>query len=440
MKRLFVFLFLIPTAFIHCAFGASCEVVDATGNRQLREQILSNENLPGVRIGLGGIKDANTAHGLGKVNKAMSGYEKSICKTLAKSMGEGNTAVKVSIIKTDYKGYYMTCEPMPGCLEKSVSQIKGELPKIPGGSAQLNVSMVTARNYPEGYVQSRFVNAYPEASGSVVDFANKELKEAAQEANGVGNRAQLPEADEEFLKKIKANAEKYRTLGEEAVDKDFRRLVKALDVLVETPYFYSENIEKQLESALHHNGKLNMGGYNLSAAQTGDDLFFVVRSGGEVKRVLGADARGLGVENFLARYQELAQDLNKGNEITGLKDLLDLSTRSMKRADRLMDDSFALYQHLLVKGISRREEGVSLDDVFASVHKEYNEVAKNRQGLMEIRAGAIGNCGEKPKEILNRISAIHNGLKTLEKAGVDGVFGQSCLGVEHLILKHGLDT
>jgi hypothetical protein len=86
----------------------------------------------------------------------------------------------------------------------------------------------------------------------------------------------------------------------------------------------------------------------------------------------------------------------------------------------------------------------TLDQVIASANNDYIEqIVREKPGsnvkLMEMRAGSVCNCdGQDIKVVMNRITATHNRLKLMEKAGYHGHFGTSCIGVEYWVRKLGI--
>lgn len=429
--KFLAFLFL-AAIFLSGQRALACEIGNITGNTAQRQGLFAKENLPGVRVGIGGMKDANGKYGLGKVNDSLSSYEKRLCQKLAATKG-----MSAKIVKTDFKGYYVTCSPMPSCLdglEKTVAQVGA--PELPEGE-KLQANSVKASNYSEGYIKARAVSEYPGKTSDFDSFVKEELEAGIKEATGNSRLESVDPDDEKFMRQLSQNVENYRKKGIEAVDPKFRRLVKGLDNLMEVPFVNSNNIEEELDHALSGKGASSASDFKVSAAQTGDDLFVVIRQGDEVQKVVGADARGLGVTNMTSRYKELALAYSEGRPPAGVKDVMDLSGKAVERADASMDKSLGLYKKLVIEELEKGP-GDSLDQAVKAAHDRYNEMAKTDPDLMAVRAGAINNCGSDQGKIMNRITAIHNRLKIMEAAGHDGVFGASCLGAEYLILKHGL--
>lgn len=416
------------------AHATSC-VSNMTGKDAVssRQALFSNNNLPGVRVGIGGMKEANGKHGLGMVNAALSAYEASLCQKIS-----GIEGVRAEINKTDFKGYYLTCSPMPSCLAKLEQRAASvPVPKIEGSEA-LQTNIASASNYSEGYIKARAQAQYPNFREPFDAFIKEEMEAAMLEATGKDSLSRLNPDDPEFLERLSKNVERYRKSGEEAVEPQMRRLVKGLDNLMEIPFSNSNNIESELEDALAGKNSVAASGYRVSAAQTGDDLFIVVREGNDVRKVVGVDARGLGVTNMTSRYRTLAQAYRDGDNVAGAQYFMRISADAIVKADESMEKSLGLYQQVVLEELSREGGSRDLDAAVKSAHDRYHQLAQNDPELMQARAGAINHCGADRDKIMNRITAIHNRLKVMEAAGYDGVFGASCLGAEYLILKHGL--
>jgi hypothetical protein len=73
-----------------------------------------------------------------------------------------------------------------------------------------------------------------------------------------------------------------------------------------------------------------------------------------------------------------------------------------------------------------------------AAHDKYVALTDLDPELMQIRAGALDDCGKDPKVIMNRVTAIHNRLKLMEKANINGFYGMSCLGTEYFLRLSGL--
>src|SRR5690606_33578474 len=143
-----IFIFLL----ICLSFNAyACEVSDLTHESmaQARSAFVSDQTNPGTRIALSGMKDANKKYGLGTVNTAIAGYEQRLCNLFK------NSQYEVKVVKTDFKGYFVQCSPMPNCAQSitsTVSQLEG--PKFNDG-ASMRTSSSSAPNYQEGYIKAR---------------------------------------------------------------------------------------------------------------------------------------------------------------------------------------------------------------------------------------------------------------------------------------------
>lgn len=390
-----------------------CEVKNITGDDfQSERSNLFNSRDSGVRIAYNGIKAANTQFGLGAVNSAMEAYEKNLCRNLPKG---------TQVYKTDFKGYFFKCNS--NCEEMNSIIKTIESPVLPDNKMRLSTTSVSSGSFKEGYVKARAVSEYGEVGDNFINFVNDEIRASLDD---LGDKIHKKSFKSELAKDI----ELYRKSKLDDIDPKMLRLIKSMDVLVEVPYSNSNNIDDELKRALNSNTKV-------SSAQTGDDLFIVVKDGKDVSKVIGADAKGLGVLNITSRFDNILERHKNNKNIDDIDALYELSLNSIKDADETMEKSMQLYEKLIreeVLNYPDRELEVSI----GMAHKRYNHLALEDVNLMEMRAGALSNCGKDPQEIMNKITAIHNRLKVLESNGIKGYFGRSCLGAEYWILKHGL--
>ena len=96
------------------AYGLEIENLTGDAESEARSAYISAKE-PGVRVAILGIKEANSEYGPGDVNSMIQEYEKRMTKELA--------AIDAQIVKTDFKGYYITCNPSPGCLERALQKL-----------------------------------------------------------------------------------------------------------------------------------------------------------------------------------------------------------------------------------------------------------------------------------------------------------------------------
>jgi hypothetical protein len=420
--------------------GLSC-LVDLTDQAAAaaRQAVFDNANAPGLRVGWNGMKELNKRFGLGGVNSVVASYESRLCNQFSSAeFRQANPGVEVRIQKTDFKGYYIECTPTSSCrgvIEEQISRVPR--PRFEDGTVFEN-SVVRAQNYQEGYIRSRMLGTYSEEAArtpNIASFINDEMSAAVQEATGNNSISAVDASDEEFMARLARNVDSFRNEGIDSVDQNFRRLVLGLDTLLEIPFTNSSNIENDLEQALRSGDSVPP--FQISTAQSGDDMFVVVRRGDEIERIVGADAKGLGVENMTSRYVEFLNQSQSG-QITSMSDISELSMRAIDRADLRMEQSFNRYSEILRSEL--RAGGGNIDEALLRVHNRYaSEVAENSQ-LMTIRAGGISGSSADNEVIMNRITTIHNNLKTMEAAGISNHYGTSCLSTEYWLLRMGLQA
>lgn len=386
----------------------ACEIVNLTGETQVEaRKALINSHKPGVRIAYSGLKSANASLGLGGVNKLMERYEKDLCAKLPKGS---------RVLKTDFKGYFVECS---GSCQDMARLAK----TISPSTSKLGVSVVEANSYSEGYIKARVVNEYGVRSGTLSEFIDEEVKDSLR---GIQEVRKSPAFERQFKEAI----ELYRKDKIENIDPAMLRAIRAMDVMLETPFANSNNIDVELDKALRSKDKF-------SFAQTGDDLFVVMKNKGKVEKVLGADARGVGVLNIVTRLQEVEDYYKARDKLESVEDLTKLSNRALVNADDIMDKSLNTYKDFLYKAIHEHPER-ALDESIAFAHNQYLKLANSDHNFLEIRAGALTDCGGDRLEIMNRITAIHNRLKDFEAKGLNGYFGSSCIGLEYWLIKNGL--
>lgn len=399
----------------------ACQISNLTDQAMVNERIKlfeDNKN-PGVRLAITELKSANKKFGLGSVNTAIDSYEKRLCDAFKKNK------LEVKVVKTDFKGYFIQCSPMPNCLSQVESVTRNIPGPNPGKGEILPMKSAQASNYREGYIRARIQESYPDAKGSLPEFIQKEIDQGIKEAKQAGGNTEA---------KLLANIDLYRSKGEEAVDPAFKRVVRGLDQLLETPFASANNIDHELDQALKGAGK-KVGAYQVSTALTGDDLFVVIKSGDKIEKVIGVDARGLGSMNMLTRYQEFLKLQNGKGQLDSMDKVFDLSQGAMKQADHMMESSFKSFNQVLTEELAKGGTE-SLELRVQNAHLRYQELQKTNPNLMKMRSGFIAQCDGDRTQVMNRITAIHNQLKELEAKGIDEFYPTSCLGAQYLLLRN----
>ncbi|MBC75879.1 MAG: hypothetical protein CME64_07675 [Halobacteriovoraceae bacterium] len=417
--------FLIISLFFSMAHGIELENLTGDAQQEARASYISRQD-PGIRIAVLGIKESNSEYGPGEVNSMISDYEKSMTKALE--------AMDAKVVKTDFKGYYLTCNPSPKCLEKAMQKLNSISPPHQERDVKLGTSQVISNNYREGYMNARIHSHFPDQKEDMHKFISKKLKSSLVKATG----QQTPSKDllqsGDFTKTLGDEIDKFRANGPKAVSPRFRDLVLMLDLL-EIPYSASSDIDKELSSALNAKGQKKS--LHTVSAQTGDDLFVVIKKGDENLRLVGADARGLGRVNMLTRFQEFASHMLDGDDIDSMDEVFKLSESAIKIADAMMETSMKKYEEILNKEL-RFARPENLDEALEKAHAKYNLAQSDDINLMQIRAGALDKCNKNQAQLMNRIGALHKRLKMLEGAGIENAYGSSCLGLELQLLRKGL--
>lgn len=401
---------IILSLFLYKAWA--CEVLNLTGSEfatQRQELFTSNDS--GIRIAFNGIKGANSQFGLGAVNATMESFERDMCRQLPQGS---------KVYKTDFKGYFVKCDNCEDVSEKLRAATPGLLPD---GKTRLSTTNVIADSFKEGYVKARVINEYGSVSGDLTEFINKEMKETFTETANL-------RAEPDFNQKFREAIEKYRKGKVSEIDPRMQRLIKALDVLVEVPFSSSNNIDEELLKALNDPSKI-------ASAQTGDDLYIVIKDNQNVSRVIGADAKGLGVMNISSRLEVLERVFGSENKIESIEHLYSLSIESIQKADEVMENSMKEYERILRNEIERYPN-MDLDTNISNAHQIYLNKALEDPNLMEMRSASLSDCRGSHQSLMNRITAIHNRLKMMEAHGVKGFFGSSCIGAQYWLLKHGI--
>ena len=102
-----------------------------------------------------------------------------------------------------------------------------------------------------------------------------------------------------------------------------------------------------------------------------------------------------------------------------------------------MDESFDRYLTVLRQELANTSNN-DIDEVLQRAHASYDQITRSDPVNMVIRGGAISGCENNNTCIMNKITIIHNNLKTMEAAGINNHFGTSCISTEYWLLKMGL--
>ena len=115
-----------------------------------------------------------------------------------------------------------------------------------------------------------------------------------------------------------------------------------------------------------------------------------------------------------------------------MKEVFSIANKGIKKADNIMNNSMDSYVNTLKLSLQNSKElGIDLDQTLKLADSLYNLDHAAAPGLMQMRAGAIEIQDSDPKKLLNKMTVIHSNLKQLEKNGIDGHFGDSCIGTEY---------
>lgn len=416
---------LLMALTLSLAHGLEIENLTGDAESEARSAYISAKE-PGVRVAILGIKEANSEYGPGDVNSMIQEYEKRMTKELA--------AIDAQIVKTDFKGYYITCNPSPGCLERALQKLNSITPPNQDRPVKLGTAQVKASNYREGYIKARIHSHFPNQTDEMHVFIQKKLKEALLKATGQSEPSKDIIKTNDFSRILGDQIDKFRAGGPKAVSPRYRDLVLMLDLL-EIPYSSSSDIDKELSEAITKKGVKR--GVHTVSAQTGDDLFIVVKKGDQNLRLVGADARGLGRVNMLTRFNEFTDHMLAGKKIENMDQVFELSTSAIKKADATMELSMKRYEEILNNELKYTRAG-SLDKALEQAFEKYNLARKDDMNLMQIRAGSLKECTKDHKQMMNRIGALHKRLKKLEGGGFNHIYGSSCLGLELQLLQKGL--
>ena len=381
---------------------------------------------PGVRLALLDMKEMNKKYGLGEVDRIVEAYEVNLSKIVKELKEKGH---EVSISKTDFKGYYLTCDQVSSnCLNSLKKEISNVTTTRFSDGGELVTQAVSGNSYQEGYIKARVESQYGKdalKNKSLADFIKDEMHEAHKEATSGGKIDKFA-----FSQSI----DEYRSGGIDKVEKRYRKLIVALDTLLETPFVNSNNLDVEMTNALSVDGKPLGKGRTMSTAISGDDLFMIVKKKGEVEKVIGVDARGLGNLNMQTRYKEYLA-LDKPIESVG--DILKLSNKAIVSADKQMNDSFKLFSTMLSSEFSQTPD-IELDTALKRTNSKYKGAIDRGFSLMGTRLGAAESCGSNKKCIMDQITVIHNNVKKMEKVGLEGPRDMSCLSSFYWVNKLGL--
>ena len=435
MKLLFL---ILMTFEVH----ASCVFQDVSPSEMhdVRKALIDKTENRGLRVAINSMKSLNQEFGTGSVDKAVEIYNQSICKAIENDNILKN--VKIEVMKTDFKGYYITCDPSAVCEKSNVLKdaIKGIKVKVfgaDGTSSKINTSRVFADNYVEGYQKGRLkgIEAMMGDDIDIEKFLRNKMDKALEKLYGDTLKDRNFTIDNDEMKKIEAYIDDYRIGKISAIPKEYIDLIETLDQM-EIPFADSNNFDVELKNALitdndgvsSNQKNIGKGKYTIDIAKGGDDMILVVKENGQIVKVIGADAKGLGRLNISTR---LLSYLSRNDTDS----MYDVSERAMNNANTTMKDSMNTYVEKMEKALNSGN-GEDIDQLIKRAFDDYHHDNISR-GLMQMRTGAIDNCGGDTKRVKDRITDIHNTLKLMEKAGIDGHFGDSCIGVEYWSRKLG---
>jgi len=437
---LFIFVF---SSFIVEATCNYRDLSDAT-KAQDRSKVYDNLDFPGVRFAWEGMKSMNSLYHSGTVDTVVRGFENDFCNKIQDKFKD----VEIEIKKMDFKGYYITCNPAEKCSTKKIEATLRKMsppvfPKVEGVRKQHAFKFTTAKasNYQEGYIKARIKGNYGDFNENkdLFSFIKGKLDQSLLEAFGVDDISQIDLEDQKIKKELSENIDLFRSGHEDKMDPKYKNLVVALDTLMEIPYQASNNFENELKRALGPQDEYGKP-YSVAVAKSGDDMSLIVRKNKEIVKVVGVDAKGLGNLNMTTRLEQLVGHIQSQNSFSSMKDLLKVSEDAIKIADQQMDKSMDLYKSTVERTLATsHSRGHDLDQSLRYSHDLYQEQVNRNPMLMQMRAGAIDDvCSSDEKCLQDRITVMHNTLKQMEKDGIDGHFGDSCIGVEFWARFHGV--
>ena len=471
-------IFLVLVIVLLSRESIACKYDDVSGAEQSfrRQAIINSPDNPGLRLAWKNMKQKNKDYLIGTVDEVVGLFESKMCDKFSNAkFKKKHPGVDVLITKTDFKGYFITCLPRDRCKNIDLNAYAREMEK-PIFKATKNrpteevFDFTTSQgdNYNDGYVKARVLESYSgkyDPKTSVGEFLDKELKESIKLATGSDDLSKLAVDDPAFMEKLQFNIGHYRAGDFAEVDENFRPLIKGLDSM-EIPFESSDNFDAALESAMKsdvdgfESGDKKLSSnekYVVSRAQGGDDMTLVIKdSKGQIVKVVGADAKGLGMMNMTTRYEAYLDNIKNSEVSTNTtNDLLRVSGEAINVADRRMFSSMDAYNEIFEYNLNN--SGIAdIDMIIRKSHEDYLalqfvdeadrakipslanlKVKIGKEDLMQMRAGAMNACGLSKLCVKDRITTIHNTLKLMEKAGIDGHFGDSCIGTEYWARKLG---
>jgi hypothetical protein len=470
-----IFFILLVWGFSINVLACRYEDVSSVDHSAKREGIIKKTDDPGLRLSWKDMKQKNKDYLIGTVDEVVGLFESKICdKFSGPEFKKSNPGVDILVTKTDFKGYFITCLPKDRCKEVDLKSYASKLEKpkfkAVGDSTVEEIfefTTSTGDNYNDGYVKARVIEAYGDKydpNKSVGEFLDKELSISIQEATGEKDILKLEGNDPVFMEKLQQNIGHFRAGDHDKIDGNFKKLIQTLDAM-EIPFESSDNFDEALERAMESDldgledkaGKLKPDdSYTVSRAQGGDDMTLVIKdSENQIVKVVGADAKGLGMMNMTTRYESYLQNVKNGVSTSTTGDLLRISGEAITVADNRMFSSMDAYKEIFEFNLNN--SGISdIDMIIRKSHDDYltlqylEESERHKipslanlktkvseEDLMQMRAGAMNACGISRQCVKDRITTIHNTLKLMEKAGIDGHFGDSCIGTEYWARKLG---
>lgn len=457
----------------------ACKFENITGDDKESEtkrlDLFENSSKPGVRFAWNNLKQMNQKYLIGTVDDIVQKFESEICDKIKSNQFERKyPGANILVQKTDFKGYFITCTPEERCknidLEKKLSEIEPpSFPKQQGAEfpEKFNLTTASGDNYPESYMEARRKEKFPNSieKQNLAEFINQKLEEGILKATGKPDIKLVDIKDPEFMTALETSIHYFRKNEFDKVDPKFLGLVEVLD-LMEIPFQGSNNFDAELTTALETSNKIpsekptNL--YQLDIARGGDDLIMVVKKDGIIEKVVGADAQGLGSVNMITRLESYLDYSQQNKPTSEISNLIQISSDALKKADEKMLNSMNAYEFILEYNLNY--SGLTdIDQIIRLSHEDYlllgtdnlldidstpslralnvklgaTEFQSVKTGLMRMRAGAINGCGVTNKCVKDRITNIHNTLKVMEQFGVEGHFGDSCIGTEYWARKFG---
>gem|GEM_PF-4166446 len=438
MSNYIRYFILVITLFISLSLSlanAQVSFQDLTQDEQARVQFLNDNNMPGTRLHIGGIKDGNKLVGPGQVNSGIESFQNGLVSQMKTLLAKNPQIESIEIKKTDFKGYYITCIPSQiadvSCNDivskYSAKEVTKEIALKSGDkSSSLNVLVASEDNFTKAYMKARFIDSFPDYkdSNGLDEFVKTKVKE-------VQDLAQANKIDIDQLKEVIAT---YRRDGIESVtDPNYKKAVTLLDSL-EIPFATANNLEESLEKIIKtdSSSKTLANGMKISRALSGDDLYILLKDpSGKNIELIGADARGLGVTNMITRFEEITKP---GTKVGGIGDTIALSLKAINRTDKIMFDSMNGYAEALGEAISKKittqdinkltkeELSLKLLEVLKQVNIDYNKTASTNSKLMNMRAARTDPSKIRGildvREAMDLIGKLHNEAKDLEAMGV----------------------